>query len=461
MPIVDKPDGTLWEMACGVDIPNPSFRYSQNINAVLLNDVSAGDTRIRMPFESIYPASGGIDHYDIRYNGRIFFGIDAKSERYKSEESGMTRYRTDAVKIGPSSKNGYIGKSEIKYIDYFWQGNWANREGGLPYLDLMSPLENSYSAGDPVTIMASGLPGGWNVRSGSGVIPFLRKGNLLQLSRDISYLGLDVSKDYIYDSRNWGQIIQMFYTATSASSASIEIYCSISRNDAVKSILRGARVVSIFSTYYSGSINNWADIACRVDGATDWLSMATFRYVQQPSVRSLLQPIRFEYEFPKINVGISGTTFRIRARNIMGTPSTGRANVIIYDVAIEHISDPWYNESYYQFPQLPETGTINIRKSKVARVGQSSNAVLSYSNIGCDIDKDVRYIVSARFDSASIDMYKSLMRLKRLQEEGNIMHLHTFMDELPYIMRGRFDITVTDIDWSMNRCNIQFTFSEL
>jgi len=150
-----------------------------------------------------------------------------------------------------------------------------------------------------------------------------------------------------------------------------------------------------------------------------------------------------------------------------------KSTLYIDYVFVEHVYDPIlkktiYDESpssnahtYYEIDAYPDLGSIRINeRSKFSTEVMTDNSIRlkSFSGFGSLDDK---YEISCRFTNVSVDVYKKLERLLRIQHNGYYLNFHSTLDNLPPVMTGVMELSEVSHDmWDLNLVSFNFTFKE-
>ena len=144
----------------------------------------------------------------------------------------------------------------------------------------------------------------------------------------------------------------------------------------------------------------------------------------------------------------------------------GSTYIAVSDIFLEHC----YNSvagteissnGYYEFADFPAMGSVKIQtKTGTKFIAKPNQTVALFDSTGWG-ERVEKYEVSANFALVEIDFYNKIREFERIQRNGFVLNLHTYLDELPTCLTGY--ITIGNVDrthWNLGLVNFTLSFTE-
>jgi len=116
---------------------------------------------------------------------------------------------------------------------------------------------------------------------------------------------------------------------------------------------------------------------------------------------------------------------------------------------------------YYEIDSYPEEGSVKWEKiTSFSEVDLIDGGRERYDSMGWG-ERNVKYELSARFVNVPTSVWNKLESFLRIQQNGNKLNLHPYINELPSVLTGYLYITGVDYTyWDLNYVSFDFKFRE-
>ena len=313
----------------------------------------------------------------------------------------------DRFLIGPNSSS----QSETGLV--------ASVSGAI--ITAVSNLTYSYADEDPITFIGSNLAEAW-----------LISGNVTPGGIDGGGKDDDYAQNFAYGAANTNKLYQTLSTVAGLS-------------------LFEANTVYRFGCFVDVAGSSTPTIAIGVnDGDSTFIT--GFKVASGGSFDTYT------------DTGTSGDLADIGVGEIAFLYSSGTVTAVNIDcVFLEHASDTDDAASgVYTFDEYPALGSVAVETRETEIEAQLLNNTLAVFDPFNSQGKEIKHTVTAEFGFCAQTFMDNLTKLQRWQRKGNLLTLHTDLDNIPPVLYGKMYITNRRKDfYDVTRSSFTFTFKEV
>lgn len=421
--------GDPWQIAVGVPIYNPGFRVPSVVATTLSAAASAGGATLSV--------ADDLREYAVTLSG---VGLDCE-------------HLGDVVTVGPSTHADYDGKSETKYISSTTSSS----------IIATANLSYSYKSGDPVSVGATGVAGGWTLDT--TYLDYTPQKTKMQ-NFTSKYWG--VSYGFVSDSSPsaWGyddeHLAQQFQHTVGMSATNIFLNQNVPNYTAPSPKAYGATSVA---RYRFGAASMLATQAGNPVSLALYISVNGAIATGSDPGMTLWVTGSNQVAWAMITLAGSATEEPTENGFNIGfnKQGSGSATFRMDSVFAEHVmclED--YADGFYAFDSMPDLASLVLvphRAYSLARMQDSAVRMLDPTGEAYRYD---RWTLACRMSDVTPDDWHALQILNRWQASGAVLNLHTGLPELPATLQGRMFIpNIGKAFWDLRTRAIDFTFEEM
>ena len=164
------------------------------------------------------------------------------------------------------------------------------------------------------------------------------------------------------------------------------------------------------------------------------------------------------------DTGTTGTSSEVGAGEVYIAWNSGTVSTFNVDcVFLEHASDTDdAANGVYTFDEYPVLGSVAVETRETEIETQLLNNTLAIFDPFNSQGKEIKHTVTAEFGFCAQTFMDNLTKLQRWQRKGNLLTLHTDLDNIPPVLYGKMYITNRRKDmYDVTRSSFTFTFKEV
>jgi len=315
----------------------------------------------------------------------------------------------DRVLLGPNS----AGQSETALVSSTGSGTITIPSPGVTY---------AYSSGDPVTFIGTRLAEAWDISGTHTPASIDGGGKDDDYAQQLSFGGVDGARKFYQTLSTVAGLSQFEATTVYRFGCNLDV--------AGSSAVVGVAVNDGSSDFITGTAS-----------AAGYSSLASYT-----------------------DTGTSAAIGSLGAGEIYFDYDSGTVDTVNIDcVYLEHASGTDDAASgVYTFDEYPALGSVGIETRETEIEAQLLNNTLAVFDPFNSQGKEVKHTVTAEFGYCAQTFMDNLTVLLRWQRKGNLLTLHTALDNIPPVLYGKMYITNRRKDmYDVTRSSFAFTFKEV
>lgn len=153
-------------------------------------------------------------------------------------------------------------------------------------------------------------------------------------------------------------------------------------------------------------------------------------------------------------------------------------NIYIDEVYLEHIYNPTSEKTIYGNTAANSDDDTSVgyyeiginhdyQSLKVKRIVNAVEVKKGGNSISRNIisgrgERDIKYEISCTYTNVDVDIWEYLNELMNIQDNGYLLNLHPYVDELPSVLTGYMYLEVLNYQhWDVDLVSFTFRFREV